>query len=157
MNFASAVAFHFCLNLPAAFTQPGQSLLADPCTRDGYDNLLPHCEPHAFAQMLCLSLASESFISSAWSVYRNWLSAVPRFCEIRWKSCVLLLAAGRRKQLFLLIFTEPILNRTLSHPCTRNWDVRMEGNRIEKGPSIPSNVHLFFQRWRRRNSGKVRR
>ena len=32
VNFVSAVAYHSCLSLPAAFTQPGRSLLADPCT-----------------------------------------------------------------------------------------------------------------------------
>ena len=32
VNFVPAVAYHFCLSLPAAFTQPGRSLLADPCT-----------------------------------------------------------------------------------------------------------------------------
>ena len=31
VNFVSAVAYHSCLSLPAAFTQPGRSLLADPC------------------------------------------------------------------------------------------------------------------------------
>ena len=31
----------------------------------------------------------------------------PRFCKLRWKSCVLSPAAGRRTQLFLLTFTEP--------------------------------------------------
>ena len=31
VNFVSAVAYHSCLSLPAALTQPGQSLLADPC------------------------------------------------------------------------------------------------------------------------------
>ena len=30
VNFVTALAYHFCLALPAAFTQPGQSLLADP-------------------------------------------------------------------------------------------------------------------------------
>ena len=29
VNVVPAVAHHFCLNLPAAFTQPGCSLLAD--------------------------------------------------------------------------------------------------------------------------------
>ena len=33
VKFVSAVAYKSCLNLPAAFTQPGRSLLADPCTR----------------------------------------------------------------------------------------------------------------------------
>ena len=28
VNFVHAVAYHFCLNLPAAFTQPGAHLLA---------------------------------------------------------------------------------------------------------------------------------
>ena len=31
VNFVSALAYHSCLSLPAAFTQPGRSLLADPC------------------------------------------------------------------------------------------------------------------------------
>ena len=31
VNFVSAVAYHSSLSLPAAFTQPGRSLLADPC------------------------------------------------------------------------------------------------------------------------------
>ena len=32
MNFVAAVVYHFCLALPAAFTQPGTRLLAEPCT-----------------------------------------------------------------------------------------------------------------------------
>ena len=32
MNFISALAYHFCLALPAASTQPGDHLLAEPCT-----------------------------------------------------------------------------------------------------------------------------
>ena len=31
MRFLPAVAYHFCLALPAAFTQPGDRLLAEPC------------------------------------------------------------------------------------------------------------------------------
>ena len=31
VNFVIAVAYHFCLSLPAVFTQPGQSILANPC------------------------------------------------------------------------------------------------------------------------------
>ena len=31
VNFVAAVAYHFCLALPAAFTQPGAHLLAEPC------------------------------------------------------------------------------------------------------------------------------
>ena len=31
-NFVPALAYHFCLNLPAAFTQPGARLLVEPCT-----------------------------------------------------------------------------------------------------------------------------
>ena len=31
VNFVPALAYHFCLNLPAAFTQPGARLLAEPC------------------------------------------------------------------------------------------------------------------------------
>ena len=37
-DLVTAVAFHFCLNLPAAFPQPGNSLIVQPCTciRNGY-------------------------------------------------------------------------------------------------------------------------
>ena len=31
-NFFIALAYHFCLAVLAAFTQPGGHLLADPCT-----------------------------------------------------------------------------------------------------------------------------
>ena len=30
VNFVPALAYHICLNLPAAFTQPGARLLVDP-------------------------------------------------------------------------------------------------------------------------------
>ena len=30
VNFATALAYHFCLALPAAFTQPADQLLAEP-------------------------------------------------------------------------------------------------------------------------------
>ena len=32
VNFVPALAYHFSLNLPAAFTQPGARLLVEPCT-----------------------------------------------------------------------------------------------------------------------------
>ena len=32
VNFIAAVAYHFCLALPAAFTQPWDHLLVEPCT-----------------------------------------------------------------------------------------------------------------------------
>ena len=32
VNFVPALAYHFCLNLLAAFTQPGARLLVEPCT-----------------------------------------------------------------------------------------------------------------------------
>ena len=32
VNFVPAVAYHFCLNLPAAFSQPGARLILEPCT-----------------------------------------------------------------------------------------------------------------------------
>ena len=31
VNFFPAVAYHFCLNLPAAFSQPWNSLIVEPC------------------------------------------------------------------------------------------------------------------------------
>ena len=36
VNFVPALAYHFCLNLPAAFTQPGARLLVEPCTSDNF-------------------------------------------------------------------------------------------------------------------------
>ena len=35
VNFVPAVAYPFCLALPAAFTQPGDHLLAEHCTTHG--------------------------------------------------------------------------------------------------------------------------
>ena len=34
VSFVPALAYHFCLDLPAAFTQPGACLLAEPCRGD---------------------------------------------------------------------------------------------------------------------------
>ena len=31
VNFVAAVAYHFCLALPAAFTKPRDHILAEPC------------------------------------------------------------------------------------------------------------------------------
>ena len=42
----------------------------------------------------------------------------PGSVNMRWKSCVLLPAAGRRTQFFHLIFTKPG-KHTLAHPCTK--------------------------------------
>ena len=39
VNFVCAVACHSCLSLPAAFTQPGQSILADPCKANNPNQL----------------------------------------------------------------------------------------------------------------------
>ena len=52
MNFVLAVANHFCLSLPAAFTQPGQSLSPEPVAL--YANQLSKQEfsPHARLQGL---------------------------------------------------------------------------------------------------------
>ena len=46
VNFVSAVAYHSCLSLPAAFTQPGRSLLAEPCMVSvdlNLESLPSHC------------------------------------------------------------------------------------------------------------------
>ena len=73
-----AFAYHFCLSLPAVFTQPGRSLLADPCT----DKL---CE--------CDSDRGGGLQGSA-------NPQTPGSENKRIKSCVLLPAAGRRSQSF---------------------------------------------------------
>ena len=36
VNFVAALAYHFCLALPALFTQPGNHHLAEPCNKRGY-------------------------------------------------------------------------------------------------------------------------
>ena len=41
VNFVTAVAYNFCLSLPAAFTQPGCSLLSGPCTQTNPSVFLP--------------------------------------------------------------------------------------------------------------------
>ena len=35
VNFVPALAYHFCLILPAGFTKPGRILLAEPCRLGG--------------------------------------------------------------------------------------------------------------------------
>ena len=44
--------------------------------------------------------------------------------NMRWKSCVLLPAAGRRTQFFLLIFTEPIVHHKV-HSCIASIFVKV--------------------------------
>ena len=34
VNFVPACAYHFCLNLPGKFSQPGNGILAQPCTSE---------------------------------------------------------------------------------------------------------------------------
>ena len=52
VNFVTAVAYHLCLVLPAGFTQPGQSLLADPCT-----SLFDYSSVICYAISLCMGTA----------------------------------------------------------------------------------------------------
>ena len=42
VKFVPAVAYHFCLALPAAFTQPGDHLLAEPCILTGFETETIH-------------------------------------------------------------------------------------------------------------------
>ena len=45
--FVPAVAYHFCLSLPAAFSQPGNGTLAHPCTcrESTFIIEFPLCQP----------------------------------------------------------------------------------------------------------------
>ena len=52
VNFVPAVACHLCLILPGAFTQPGQSILADPCIQS--ISMYPPCR-RALAAVQCWS------------------------------------------------------------------------------------------------------
>ena len=49
VNFVSAIPYHFCLAYPAAFTQPGNHLLAYPCISDalchGSQTAIYFCTP----------------------------------------------------------------------------------------------------------------
>ena len=49
VNFVTALAYHFCLTLPEAFTQPADHLLAEPCSCVG---LLPTAHT-AFRRACC--------------------------------------------------------------------------------------------------------
>ena len=42
VNFVTAVAYHFCLNLPRAFSQPGKHSFGDPCIPGTEELLWPH-------------------------------------------------------------------------------------------------------------------
>ena len=55
--FFTALAYHFCLALPAAFTQPGYHLLAEPCTKT--QARIPHRAEHALALPGCADAAEE--------------------------------------------------------------------------------------------------
>ena len=42
-NFVPGVAYHFCLNLPGAFLQPGNGLLEIPCIQSQIQRFLCGC------------------------------------------------------------------------------------------------------------------
>ena len=49
VNFVPDVAYHFCLNVPAAFSQPGNGLIREPCSMgfgQGQINLSPSLMDH---------------------------------------------------------------------------------------------------------------
>ena len=54
VNFVTALAYDFCLGLPAAFTQPGDHLLAESCTVDPLLSLIPN---------LCGDIESSVFLA----------------------------------------------------------------------------------------------
>ena len=54
VNLVPAVAYHICLSLPAALSQPGRSLLANPCI------LLPRrCGPST-SVLVCTALPAKN-------------------------------------------------------------------------------------------------
>ena len=57
VNFVIAVAYHSCLALPAAFTQPEDSLLAEPCTEISLSRCsrLRECYRHVEAEVVSKS------------------------------------------------------------------------------------------------------
>ena len=66
VNFVPAVAYHFCLNLPAVFSQPGARLLLEPCIgseggrlRDYYTHDVPNPPPHSLTLTPTLHLAGQ--------------------------------------------------------------------------------------------------
>ena len=55
VNFVPDLAHHICLILPAAFTDPGQSLVAEPCTAF---MVLERISPIFFVHLLLLRICS---------------------------------------------------------------------------------------------------
>ena len=82
VNFATAVAYHFCLNLPAAFTKPGQSLLADPCTKQHSRCISLKSYINAMA-----SAPKSAFPSGMHIIHEPWIRAelCTSFC---WSPCL---------------------------------------------------------------------
>ena len=69
VNSVAAVAYYFCLALPAAFTQPGAHLIAEPCTYAAV--IRGEIDPLAASQLTI----TEKAPSRAFS----WLKAYYRF------------------------------------------------------------------------------
>ena len=57
VNFVTAVVYHFCQALPAAFTQPGDSLFAQPC--------IPPSLPFHLLTLRTLSLSRNLYFSNS--------------------------------------------------------------------------------------------
>ena len=78
VNFIPAVAYPFCLNLPAGFTQPGASTLADHCRRVLGDL----CQLIYYWKLIEIELPPWSQVS--FSCLENWRTSSgtrPRCCS----------------------------------------------------------------------------
>ena len=78
VNFAPAVAYHFCLNLPAAFTQSGAPTLADLCTN------IEHSKSSSHSGALADARAS---LTRAWRSQSAAHLSTPRLDYLTARAC----------------------------------------------------------------------
>ena len=98
VNFYAAVAYHFCLALPAAFTQPGAHLFAEPCRLLDYTSML--CHATGIGQKTTNTLLSK-FIMPRMILYTRKMNK----CFVRDYVHVDLQNAGLRRDAFIQKFS----------------------------------------------------
>ena len=77
VKFVTALAYHFCLTLPATFTQPGDHLTAEPCIfcleikRRRYLGV-QRPSTSELARVLCSEALLEERFRSSWRLESKW-------------------------------------------------------------------------------------
>ena len=76
-----AVSYHFCLSLPETFTQPGRSLLAEPCTVNmGVSTPTVHLPSH-HTEIIAVNNLPRIISSRLISLALNWALPKPFWFE----------------------------------------------------------------------------